>query len=234
MTGRCALMQNNAMFCILVKITPDLNMDGHKLEETEVEKDVGVHISGDLKPSTQCSKAAGKANCILGMMARTFHYRNKETWLKLYRTYVRPHLEYAIPSWSPWYEQDKKLLEKVQSRAIRMCTNLRGDDYEEKLKNAGLETLEKRRLNYDLTQVWKILHGFDNVDERKWFTRAQDEAVRTTRLTALEWNLTETYSKTEPRRQFFSKRVVKHWNRLPELTKSSEKISIFKRRLKCE
>ena len=82
----------------------------------EFEKDVGVIISSDLKPSIQCSKAASKANTILGMMARTFHFRDKKFWLKLYMTYVRPHLEYAITSWNPWTVQDKEQLEKVQIR----------------------------------------------------------------------------------------------------------------------
>ena len=50
--------------------------------------------------------------------------------------YVRPHLEYAGVSWSPWLVQDKEVLERVQRRAIGMVTNLRGGTYEERLKEA--------------------------------------------------------------------------------------------------
>ena len=55
------------------------------LEASNFEKDVGVHISNDLKPSLQCSKSAKKANQTLGRMGRAFSYRDKHTWLKLYK-----------------------------------------------------------------------------------------------------------------------------------------------------
>ena len=69
---------------------------GIVLEEVKVEKDVGVMVSEDLKPSIQCSQAAKKANSILGRMAQSFSYRDRVVWLRLYKTYVRPHLEYAV------------------------------------------------------------------------------------------------------------------------------------------
>ena len=59
-----------------------------------------VHES--LKPSHQCAKAAAKANAVLGQMSKAFHYRDKLVWLQLYKTFVRPHLEFAIQAWSPW------------------------------------------------------------------------------------------------------------------------------------
>ena len=57
---------------------------GVVLETTVEEKDVGVMIRNDLKPSSQCAKAAKKANSVLGQMARAFQYRDKETWPRLY------------------------------------------------------------------------------------------------------------------------------------------------------
>ena len=52
-------------------------MNGVNLEVSDKKKDVGVMIQEDLKPSKQCSTAAAKANSILGQMARSFTYRNK-------------------------------------------------------------------------------------------------------------------------------------------------------------
>ena len=68
--------------------------NGVQLEEIEVEKDVGVLITTDLKPSKQCSAAAGKANGVLGQISRGVKYRDKKTFIQLYKVYVRPHLEY--------------------------------------------------------------------------------------------------------------------------------------------
>ena len=94
-----------------------------------------------------------KANLVLGRMARSFTYRDKNVWVRLYKTYVRPHLEYCVQSWSPWTQADIKVLEDVQRRAIRMVSGLQGDSYEGKLAELGLLTLEERRIRGDLLQT---------------------------------------------------------------------------------
>ena len=66
---------------------------GQILEVTKCERDIGVLISNDLKPSLQCASAAQKANQLLGRMSRSFSYRDKYTWIRLYKVYVRPLLE---------------------------------------------------------------------------------------------------------------------------------------------
>ena len=76
-------------------------MDGRTLEVVDSEKDVGVVIHNSLKPSIQCAKAAGKANLVLGQLSRAVTYRDKDTFVRLYKVYVRPHLEYAVQSWCP-------------------------------------------------------------------------------------------------------------------------------------
>jgi len=118
---------------------------GVRLEETEEERDIGVAVTKNLKPSAQCSKAAGRASAVLGQLRRNFHYRDRYTFLRLYKQYVRPHLEFSAPAWSPWLQGDKDTLEKVQEKAVKMVTGLRGANYLEKCAKLGLETLEKRR-----------------------------------------------------------------------------------------
>jgi hypothetical protein len=103
-----------------------------RLEETEEER----AVTQNLKPSAQCSKAAGRASAVLGQLRRNFHYRDRYTFLRLYKQYVRPHLEFSAPAWSPWLQGDKDTLEKVQEKAV---------NYLEKCAKLGLETLEKRR-----------------------------------------------------------------------------------------
>ena len=41
-------------------------------------------------------KAATEANAILGMINRGFNYKTKEVVFKLYKSLVRPHLDYCI------------------------------------------------------------------------------------------------------------------------------------------
>jgi hypothetical protein len=73
-------------------------MRGVRLEETEEERDIGVAVTKNLKPSSQCSKAAGRASSVLGQLRRNFHYRDRYTFLRLYKQYVRPHLEFSAPA----------------------------------------------------------------------------------------------------------------------------------------
>ena len=71
-------------------------------------------MSTDLKVESQCNEAFLKANRMLGLIKRTFVLKTPEVMLNLYKTLVHPHLEYCMSAWSPHYQKDKKLLEKVQ------------------------------------------------------------------------------------------------------------------------
>ena len=120
----------------------DYTMNGVKLKSTEQEKDIGVLIHSSLKPSKHCAESARKANGILTQISKSFHYRDKVTFLNLYKTYVRCHLESSVPAWNPWTAQDKELIEKVQVRAINMISGLKGSTYIEKLTELKLMSLE--------------------------------------------------------------------------------------------
>ena len=207
---------------------------GRDLVVTEAEKDVGVMVTSNLKPSLQCANAAKKANMVLGQIARGVTYRDRITFIKLYQVFVLPHLSYAVQAWAPFYKADKELLEKVQRRAVMMVTNIRGT-YEERLASLKMRTLEDRRIRGDLIETFKIITGKSNVVPETWFTFASsnttDDSVRT-RATTGYLNLVQPpIPKTEIRKNFFSNRVVDHWNQLPDHVKMSQKTNDFKNAL---
>ena len=139
-------------------------------------------ITNDLKSSLQCASAAQKANQLLGRMSRSFSYRDKYAWIRLYKVYVRPILEYCIQAWSPWLIE---LLESVQKRVLKRtsCSTL----YLDQLKEVNLTPLEERRVGGDIIHTWKILHKPDNVNEGAWFTRSVDSAQRETRVYYMQY-----------------------------------------------
>ena len=77
--------------------------------------------------------------------------------MRLYKTLVRPHLEYCVQAWSPHLKKDIEILESVQRRATRMVNKCRGLSYEERLKVCGLTTLERRREQRDLIETYKLI-----------------------------------------------------------------------------
>jgi hypothetical protein len=129
-------------------------MRGVRLEVTEEEKDIGVAVTKNLKPSAQCSRQSISCPWPAG---RNFHYRDRYTFLRLYKQYVRPHLEFSAPAWSTWLQGDKDMLEKVHEKAVKMVAGLKGANYLEKCAELGLETLEKRRNDQDLALVYKFV-----------------------------------------------------------------------------
>ena len=100
------------------------SMEGHCLENVDYEKDLGVVMSKDLEVARQCQESYSKANRMLGLISRTIKCNNQKVLLNLYKSMVRPHLEYCCTVrphleycctvWSPHYMKDKQMLEKVQ------------------------------------------------------------------------------------------------------------------------
>ena len=206
----------------------DYYMNGEKLADSEMERDIGIIISNNLKPSKQCSEAARKANAVLGMITKAFHYRDRHVYINLYKQYVRPHLEFCSPAWSPWTQADINCLEQIQQRAVRLVSGLRSQDYNDRLKELKLLSLKERRIKTDMITTYKILNGFDRVDPSTWFK--QINQTRRTRLNADPANLEPTFTRTEIRKNFFSIRVPDVWNKLPAHVKSSTSIYMFKSR----
>jgi ribonuclease P/MRP protein subunit RPP40 len=66
------------------------------LDSVKEEKDLGVLITDDLKVSNQCVKVVKTANQVLGMIKRTFTFKTTDNLLQLYKSLVRPHLEYCM------------------------------------------------------------------------------------------------------------------------------------------
>ena len=145
------------------------------LIETSEEKDLGVWITNDLKHEKQIIAASQRAMAVLRSVRnrRAFVRFDIETFSIIYTSYIRPHLEYCIQAWSPYYAKDIVFLEKVQRRATKLVWGLKEFSYEERLERLKLFSLEERRLRGDLIQTFKLLTGKENVDHEFFLITVQ-------------------------------------------------------------
>ena len=206
---------------------PEYNymMGGKTLVKTDLERDVGVLISSKLKPAEQCRKAAQTASAVLGQILQAFHYRDRHIYVSLYVQYVRPHLEFSAPAWSPWTKEDIDRLERVQERAVKAVSGLQGRTYEARLLELGLPTLVERRKEMDMVLTYKLVNSAS--DAPKWLEKTASR--RPTRAASGKDNLVKPRSAHEYRKNFFSSRVTDRWNNLPDTVKSASSAESFKR-----
>ena len=135
----------------------------HQIEKTELERDLGILISNDLKWENQVNKAVKTANSVIAQIKNSFTYFDSSLVKLLYVSLVRPHLEYAVSVWNPYLRKDIDKIESVQHRATRLVPCLRRKPYELRLKKLQLTNLEIRRQRGDLIQYYKVVNGLDKI-----------------------------------------------------------------------
>ena len=197
-------------------------LDGVKLNVCTTEKDLGVIVTNDLKCKTQCLAAAKKGNKMLGMIYRAIKFKNKRIMLNLYKSLVRPHLDYCRSVWRPHLRSDIDVLERVQKRftkSIYGCKNLK---YLDRLKILGLTSFETRCLRSDLLTCFKALNGYEKLDNNKFFV-LNDRQSR-----GNSFKLTKLYCRLDAKKFSFPYRAIDDWNKLNDDIVCSESINIFK------
>ena len=107
------------------------------------------------------------ANKVLGIIKRSYDDKSIANLLPLYKALVRPHIEYCVHI--AYYQKDVGNLEKIQRRATRMMEEVRGMDYEKRLRQTSLVTLEARRTRADIIEVFKIMKGFEGLKREDFF-----------------------------------------------------------------
>ena len=205
----------------------------HTLETTNQEKDLGVLIDDQLKYTAHITSQVNKANRALGLIKHTFKYMDMRAFQLLYKSLIRPHLEYASPVWAAVTKRDQDLLERVQRRATRLVPQLSRLGYSERLEELGLPTLSYRRQRADMIQLFKITNNMDIINLETVCPICkqkplQEALAKTTRGHSVKFQVQRNGG---PRCHFLTARALQNWNKLSESTVTSKTVNAFKNRL---
>ena len=133
-------------------------MSSQQLLKTDQQRDLEIIITKDLKWQKQTEKSCKTANRGLGFIARSFSCKNKEIILPLYKSLLRPHLEYAVQFWSSNLRGDIDKIKKIQRRATNIIPEIRNHSYHQRIQDLDLISLVQRRLRGQPIEVFKYLN----------------------------------------------------------------------------
>ena len=196
-------------------------------------RDLGVLLTSNLSWTPYVNQIRAKANSLSHNILRIFSSSNCWLLINLFQTYVRPLLEYNTSTWSPHLQIDIKETESVQrtfTRRLCQRCNIPFSDYNDRLMKLNIESLEVRRIKRDLILLYKILHRLVDIDFNNFFHINQFSGHQ---LRRHQFYISrQQIAKTEVRNNFYTYRVTKYWNALPESIVSSPTLETFKLRLK--
>ena len=175
-----------------------------------IERDLGVQIDSELKFRQHAAAAVAKASQVLAVIKKSFEKLDKTTLPLLYKTMVRPHLEYANVIWGPFNRADQRKVERIQRRATRLCRDVSHLSYPERLRALRLPSLYYRRRRGDMIQVFQIIHGGVDLETTNFFTISENRRTR-----GHQWKLVKPRAVSRVREHAFSARTINDWNSLP-------------------
>lgn len=144
--------------------TPVYKINNSILNFTDNIRDLGIIIDHGLKFEKHISSTVHKAHVRAKLILKCFNSRDRSLLVKGFCTYVRPLVEYCTPVWNPHYNYLINKIESVQRHFTKRVNGLKNVPYNDRLKSLGLQSLERRRLNFDLILVYKILHGLTDTE----------------------------------------------------------------------
>ena len=146
---------------------------------------------------------------------------------QIFKTLVRPHLEYAAPVWSPHLTTQKELLENVQRRATKTVPGLSDLSYPERLRKLNLPTLAYRRVRGDMIQAYRLMNDIDGYDK----SLPSLLQMSNTGLRGHSKKLYKQRANKNIRKFYFTNRSTSLWNSLPEHVINSKDLINFEKNL---
>ena len=198
-----------------------------ELEKTVLEKDLGVHIDPNLSFDSHIEKIIKKASSKSAQIMENFTYRSKDVLVPIFKTLVRPVLEYVNNAWNSSQRHNVDDIEAVQRRFSKKILEVKKLPYEERLSKINLPSLEYRRFRGDLIETYKIAHNhYDNASVNSLLKFRSNSRLRGHNFTIIK-----NSSNKNSYQNFFTNRVCNTWNSLSEDIVNAKSINSFKNKI---
>ena len=188
---------------------------------TNCEKDLGINVVSELKWNYHIEQNISKTKKCIGWVTRSVISREADVMINIYKSLVRPNLEYCVQLWNPIPKHGNWALimelESVQRRFTRLVDGIGLLPYKDRLNKLRITTLIERRARGDIIELFKIFRGLCSYGSSLFkFSRSGMNIVIT---------------KNASNMNTFQMRVAKYWNRIPDDVKLSADVDKFKIKL---
>ena len=229
------LLRFNASKCKVMHLNFNDNcthsyvLDGTSLEAVSEEKDLGLLTTCHLDWKESIYASIKDANKMISWVTRNIVNKERNVMLSIYKTLIRPKLEYCVQVWNPvachgnWSIIIE--LENVQRRFTRMINNIGLLPYSERLLALNLTTLAERRIRGDLIETYRIMNGIVEYGQDIFNVSRSGSNI----ISKLRCDSNNSVKKL--RTSFISERVRIFWNSLPVSVKTSSSVEMFKANL---
>ena len=203
-----------------------ISSDNLTIENTT--RDLGITISDDMKWSHQVDNVYKRASTTSYLVMKCLSTKNIWILVNLYKTYVRPKMEFNTNVWSPYLLKDINRIESIQRKFTKSAfirCNVPFESYQDRLSKINLKTLEERRLVFDMITTYKIVHRLSDLNFEQYFTFVnQTYQLRrhTLQIKCIKDNNSKFWVNS------FFHRVVNVWNWLPNQVVTAKNIATFR------
>jgi hypothetical protein len=126
------------------------------LEVITEERDLGVVFNEQFNFNSFILSMISKANQKIGWVMRNIISRDAYVITTVYKTLIRPHVEYCTQAWAPVARHGNwnfiLKLEGIQRKITRIINGLGELNYKQRLEKLGLTTLLERRMRGDFNR----------------------------------------------------------------------------------
>jgi len=199
------------------------------VEELSLPIDLGVTFDNKLKFDDHIYNAISKAYQMLGIVKRNFIYLTPDSFVILYKSMIRSHLEYVVSVWNPHHQSLIEKLENLQKRATKLVLTVEKLCHEERLRKLKLPTVKYRRITGDMIELYKIFAGKYDSEITEWITGKCTERQYDTRNH--RYALQQSHIHYDIRKVNFCNKIIPLRNSLPDNIVSSPILNTFKARL---